>query len=117
MQIEAGKTYRTRNGSKARILATDINNAHYPVCAAVTEVFGNESVRIYPADGRYFSICGESTFDLVSEWREPVKVSGWVNVYAGDRTSSIWDVRAEADAHAFEGRLACVYVEGTEETP
>jgi hypothetical protein len=53
--------------------------------------------------------------DFVGEWKEPVKVEGWVNVQASGLLSTIYVSRDQADKNATSHRIACVRVSGTEE--
>jgi hypothetical protein len=78
MKIEAGKLYRTRDGNKAMILATDVPDPRYPVQGYVRlpdAVDG--SPRCYPmswdADGFYLQgggSTGSHGCDLVEPWLE-----------------------------------------------
>lgn len=67
--IEAGKFYRCRDGSKARIYATDaggldpIHGARWNEVTWVSETWDEE--------GCYSVNSGATPFDLVSEWEEP----------------------------------------------
>ncbi len=50
-------------------------------------------------------------------YREPVKVSGWVNVYKGLASRLNYSFHATrdcADSGAYIDRIACIYVSGTE---
>lgn len=50
---------------------------------------------------------------LIEPWREPVKVSAWVNVYK-DQDYRIYKSQQKADACAYSDRIACIYVSGEE---
>ena len=50
-KFEVGKTYKTRGGGEATILATDIDNARYPIVARVKDMSDNEEVLTYTAEG------------------------------------------------------------------
>jgi len=70
MKIEVGKLYRTRNGRKVRIYATNvegelpIHGAFYYPEDSLWEV---NAWREYGIDGDY-----ESDFDIIGEWKEPL---------------------------------------------
>lgn len=55
---------QTREGLKARLLATDINDVK-PVAAAVTCVNGTETVDTFYRDGTYYEDSKYSDYDLV----------------------------------------------------
>ncbi len=114
MKLEAGKYYKTRNGLKAYV---EFIRQHSP--------FGDYLTK-YPAMGfieRYgeqrwktngeFNTFIENELDLISEWRELVKISGWVNV-SDIFTSGLYKTKEEADSCAGQSRIACIYVSGVE---
>lgn len=66
----------------------------------------------------------ESPYDLERKWDEPrpkLKISGWVNVYKNTFNCNvfpnIYPTKEKADDHdvTVNKRIACIYVEGTEE--
>ena len=70
-KIQAGEIegkIRTRDGNKARILCTDVQDAGYPMVAAAKENHsGKERARSYTLGGFLYSAEHESNFDLVLE--------------------------------------------------
>lgn len=56
------KPVKTRDGRKARILATDLKDDTYPIAAAVTQADGTEFVLSYMGDGK----TSDPTSDLVN---------------------------------------------------
>ena len=76
---EAGKTYLTRDGRKARCICTDRLNGTYPAVCLV-DAGGLEVTENYTADGRYS--CGRSVHDhdLVAEAPRVVTVNVWVEL-------------------------------------
>ena len=70
MKIELGKTYKTRDGLKARVICVD-RKFDDPV-VALFFMGDYESIGTFRADGRYCS--EESGTDLIEEWREPLTV-------------------------------------------
>jgi hypothetical protein len=78
---EAGKTYLTRDGRKARCLCTDRRHDKYPVLCLV-HAEGLETVETYTADGRFnpnLPVAGTG-YDLVSEAPRIVTVEVWVEL-------------------------------------
>lgn len=97
------KEYRTREGKKVRaMLHPFVENR-----LLCDDVFVRYRCGKFDCDGP------DSFTDIVSEWREPIRVSGWVNVCAdGNKYFSL--TRQEADSCAGSGRIACIYVSGVE---
>ena len=83
--IEMSKEYRTRDGRIARILAIDLNNPEYPVCAAIF-TDDRECPSGFTAEGLYInSAKGQSDFDLIecNPWSEVEKYTpAWVRYSA-----------------------------------
>ena len=82
-QAKAGKPIITRDGRKARILAFDLQDTRYPICAAVTVPTPSggtkESVCTYTLDG-YYSVSHLSDYDLHMLVTQTMK-TGYVNIY------------------------------------
>lgn len=79
MKIEVGKFYRTRSGNKVRIYALD-GGGHYQVHGAI-EIEDDDNhwdVQSWSINGTWNEVLTDHSFDIVSEWHEPIKVSGWV---------------------------------------
>lgn len=119
LKIEVGREYRTRDGRKARVICTDRYRVEYPIVALVSNPAQGEyaeSVCSYRLDGTWHPNGVVDELDLVAEWREPVRVSGWVNVYPPHMNvqMSLRRSRAEANLHAGVDRIACIYVSGVE---
>ena len=72
-KIEAGKLYKTRDGSKARVYATD-GSGDFPIHGAV--LFGGDCVfETWQSNGKVYR-SEDSSSDIVSEWDEeesPIK--------------------------------------------
>lgn len=80
MEIKVGKFYKTRDGKKARIYATD---GYFPIHGAVKEELGWLSYK-WDADGSFNCQSGESRYDIISEWEEPKpRLRAWIH---GDGT-------------------------------
>ena len=95
MKIEVGKTYKTRDGRKARVICVDRLGPHDTVVALVRGS-AYENVICYPPEGFYDST-EESPEDLVEEWREPLEVWGLVSPHgfavhlgASRRSAECW---------------------------
>lgn len=110
MKLELGKAYRTRDGRKAEVLfiVPEEYSDEYPV------VLGTEDdERIDTTyEGKYIKGY-KNEEDIVSEWREPIKIEGWVNVYPCDR-SVVYRNKEIADERSQLGRIACIKVTGVE---
>lgn len=71
----AGKPICTRDGRKARIIATDIKSELCPIAVAITDpIYGAEEIKVYTKDGERL-IANEDDFDLfmVEEPKCPFK--------------------------------------------
>lgn len=112
MKIEVGKFYRTRAGHKARVYATDAGGS-YPIHGAIG-MDGAWTTADWCASGHFVADSEEAASDLIGQWREPVKVNGWVNVFADGGCSLIFESKQRADEFATT-RVACVFVSGQEE--
>lgn len=69
MKIEAGKTHKTREGKKVRVVCSDVKSRDYPV-VGLWEDDNFETVETFTFDGRFY-LDEESSCDIVEEWREP----------------------------------------------
>lgn len=73
MIFEVGKFYKTRGGDKAKVVHTYRTGKF----VAIHECGDQECNYTHHSDGKMSSYAGcESGPDLVSEWREPLKVEG-----------------------------------------
>lgn len=105
-KFDPTKPVQTRDGRKARILATDIKHEKYPISAAVTMGNGNEVVCAFSPDGCFHYERMHRNEDLVNI-PEKVKVSGFLNVYPnGVATFHRSNIEATNAAGAL--RIACV---------
>ena len=97
-KIEAGKTYQTRNGLSARILATDKKGVH-SIAGLITQANGDEIWYSWREDGTSLAL-GKGDFDLIIP---PELKSMWINWYyngLGENLSS----REKADRYSQTGR-------------
>lgn len=77
MKFEVGKFYKTRDGRKAQFLG-DFSVNLCRIDSLLFCVEGND--RWYFSGGNYrCSGDGIAGLDIVSEWKESLKISGWVN--------------------------------------
>jgi hypothetical protein len=100
--FEVGKKYRGKKW----------DSNQYVTCLAVHGDYAFV-VRESPGCAPY-TICGTNV--TWTEYREPIKVSGWVNVYR-ERVSSthfFHTTKKIADEQACNDRIACIYVSGEE---
>lgn len=95
MIIEPGKFYKTRNGRKARIYATD-GGDDFPLHGAVFDA-SRWDPRAWRKDGLVFHhLRGEHSADIIAEWTEPHPLAnakpGDV-VWVRDDDQSAWFIR------------------------
>ena len=109
-KIEAGKTYRTRNGLSARILATDKKGVH-SIVGLITQANGDEILYSWREDGSVFASC-RSDLDLIIPTE---RKSVWVNWY-GEMSGDGYSIRVigstsreEADKYAWQDRRTHVF--------
>lgn len=102
MKIEAGKFYRTREGKKARIYATDGNGLDSSVHGAILLPRNQWGLCMWNENGRYFSD-EENENDLVSEWVDKPEVDwskmpAWASWVAMDKDGRWlwWSERPES---------------------
>ena len=114
MKLEAGKYYKTRNGLKAYVefIRQDSPFGDYLTEYPATGFIENLGEQMWKTNGEFNTFI-ESELDLISEWREPIKVSGWVNVY-DTFTSMLYKTKERANSVECQGRIACIYVSGVE---
>lgn len=98
-KIEAGKTYQTRNGLSARILATDKKGMH-PIAGLITQAIGDEILYSWREDGSVFASC-RSDLDLIIPTE---RKSVWLNWYS---PADYYPTRKDADKWAAPG---CTHV-------
>ena len=101
--ISMDKKYRTRDGREVRIYATD-GEGTYPIHGAVMED-GWQLYRWLPDGGGLFD-----SGDLL-EVKPRIKQTLWLNIYAQDVCSDVFNSKENADLWASECRVACVKVE------
>ena len=77
MKLEVGKTYLTRDGSRVRILATDIGNKDYPIAGAVRlDDEEPEELLSWTKEGKYYAQNINDSYDLVKKysfWNDVLK--------------------------------------------
>lgn len=111
LKIEAGKSYKSRDGKKAFVgyEREDGMFVGHLVKSGVVLVWKPDGQQVHKVSVIEKWVPG---FDLISEWKEPRKGEVWVNVYAesdGAMCLFAHDSREEADGHADDDeRLACV---------
>ncbi len=115
MEIKVGCQYKTRDGRKARIYATDGFGAYriHGAGAYTDGVWGQLKWTVLgriniddPSDPE-----NDDSNDLISEWKEPRSGTFWVNVY---ERSHYHESKESADHGASSKRLACVEVKWKE---
>lgn len=107
--------WKMRNGRKAWVAGKCSFHAN-----AWAWVGSNETLpsACWTAEGRYCRVGAGHEFDLIEPWREPVRVSGWVNVYPPgshlNESRLFYDTREEAVLMSAGQAVACVHVSGVE---
>jgi len=80
VKIEPNKYYKTRDGQKAKVYATDCGGS-YPVHGAIQQIENDVWWQtVWTLDGL---LCPPKCnyIDLVAEWREPIKIERWAIVH------------------------------------
>ncbi len=119
IKLEAGKYYKTRKHGKAYCAAiippSPLEKSEYWMYKeGFAFVYLNSGSVCLELDGKGPS---DGDFDIVAEWKEPMKVSGWLNLHKPDclgLNGFLYETRAEADRGASASRITCIYVTGTE---
>jgi hypothetical protein len=113
--IEAGKYYRTRGGTKAYVAG----KSPFPKTPETNMFLGWEEtqydtviVNSWTPNGRISNILAHR-FDLISEWRDPISLERWANVYS-DGVIYCYPSKEQADKCAAENRIACIKLTGIE---
>lgn len=109
MQIRPGE-YKRRDGKKAAVLGKcPFMHEWIYTYRDSTQMCGTCIVH---ENGRV-SYDKERPSDLVAEWREPIIVKGWVNIY--ENVGRLFHATKDlADKNSAGERVACIYVTGTE---
>lgn len=93
LKIEAGKEYLTRDGSRARVYATD-GEVFFPVHGAIYDGGGWE-LASWRGTGKHHNSPSTSGYDIISEAPKPIEVDCWVWVSHAGR-ADIYDHKREA---------------------
>jgi hypothetical protein len=110
LKIEPGKLYRTRDGRKARIYATDAGG-DYPVHGATLESDIEQpywDAHSWTAEGRLIDTPGKEDADIVAEWIEPVDfdwgcLPAWADKYIAKDPNGEWFSYADKPELSKEG--------------
>jgi hypothetical protein len=101
MNIQKGKFYKTRDGRKVEVYATNKGN-HQPIHAAITSGGDFWTAVTYDAEGRYNIDKSEHDFDIIEEWVS----EGWIVLFDGgcgpEAWGTIFDTYEEAEEFAIE---------------
>lgn len=105
--------YRLRNGKKAWVAAK--TPFHYSDPRVwVGQIEGTHCYSVtWTESGKYYADRTDNE-DVVAVWRDPVRVSGWVNVYSSGDLGCIWPTKEQAEAGARPVAHACIYLSGEE---
>ena len=110
--FEPGKFYKTRDGRKVEHLV----NTSGKLSGTNTFLFSTpEKFAIWTRENGHVYRDIEYHNDIVSEWKEPLKISGWLNVYPDGSTGSLHPTREEAISWVASDRtITTIFVQGTE---
>jgi hypothetical protein len=130
LALKAGAYYRTRCGLKVYIvgnapLGFEGLDDNCRALGFLRDEDGYWSSNSWDVFGAYIGPGQTETLDIVDDWREPVKIEGWINIWSAAEVGTedsqvfvLWPSRAAADACASQsalGRHACVFVSGSED--
>jgi hypothetical protein len=105
MTFDPTKPVQTRDGRKARIICTDLNDCDgEKIVALISYGDGHEEPSTFYPDGKYYR-SRECTDDLINV---PEMISYWMNVYPSGLPGYL--TREAADAVAKCGRTAVVEI-------
>lgn len=115
LKLEVGKWYRTRNGNKAFVSHKVIDGieAVCPYGGYVIDHHKHARLWCWFENGTDFSDNDLHEFDLIEEWKEPLKGECWVNVYSTE-TCVANSTKFRADDQAMKDRIARIKVSWTE---
>ena len=105
-KFKVGQVWVTRDGRKARILATDLKRDDH-ILAVVENEDADDDARTYYLSGRYYSDQDHDS-DLIREHREPRE--WWVNLYADGSFSRPYETPESAFESSGPGRIECIRV-------
>jgi len=115
------KPVQTRDGHKARIVATDVKNEAYPVLGVIEHDGGEtEGVYCYTKEGLLFDTCVyKNRIDPRDLVNIPTKKCGWINVYYGGyfpkHSAPIYKTKKDAADNASSiSNIAQVFIEWEE---
>lgn len=77
MTLDLTKPVQTRDGRRARIIATDVKWPEYPICAIVETGYGEERCEAFSLDGK-FILHEECPTDLINV---PEEAFAYFNLY------------------------------------
>jgi hypothetical protein len=108
IEFVVGNYYRTRGGEKVKLVHVFGAENRFPL------LFVDDVGSSYTdARGSYNHSGPGSDKDIVAEWRDPVHVAGWVNLF--EQIPPIFYLDKKQADYCGYGRIACVYVSGIEE--
>lgn len=106
MKFNPEKPVKTRDGRKAEIVVSNLNNNSFPILAIVTERDGSQWGGAFDRQGRSSGVAhGGSINDLVNESE---RTALWGNVYPGSVVTH--ETYFDANANAYAGRIGLIYM-------
>ena len=101
--IDITKSYKTRDGRNARILAIDVKSHSNPVVAAITNSVFEEAIISYTLDGAFYSVTSSTSPNDLIEYNPAEELvldqAIWV------KTSGGWAPRHFA--RLYDGKVRC----------
>lgn len=88
------KPVQTRNGRKARIIATDRSSPDFPIVALVEDECGGEQIVGFTSTGKWCKVDQDGPADLINI---PEETSRWLNVYAGSTMAWLYNTKEDAN--------------------
>lgn len=111
-KLELG-SYIDAEGTRVDIVYTQFKVVYGTLCIGVgTNKNGENDIITYRHNGS--AVNRGDIKNIVGVWREPIKLSGWVNVYKDNYLGGIYLKKEEALSQERASRIACIYVSGTE---
>ena len=108
-----GAMYKTREGRRVQCLSDQYRGCGGSYPYIFMEITGDDPAYYETLPDGTIYAGQQHGLDVVGEWREPVSISGWLNVYDGYQY--FYPSRELADVGAVgTRRIACIYVSGTE---
>ena len=108
MQLKVNHFYKTRDGRKAEVVY--INEGLRDTYMVSYVIEREDQLHSCNPEGYYRQGRSKSLLDLISEWVEPLRVTGWYSVYQYKLVGP-YDTEEDAESSKFEGSLGQIYID------